>query len=331
MKKRLRLKRRKYLKCIKFFFLIGIIMTSFIFTYKYLNELKLYFSNEEFIMRLLNKSNHHLKYDNNILDKTFKLISNINIKNPVTLLENSFNYKYNDEQKLVCNDEYNPERLETEHIKDPNHIEIEKPLVYIYNSHQLENYSSVNYEAYNITPNVMMAAYLLREKLNDLGISTIVEEADLTEFIRINNWNYNYSYFASRYYIEDAISKNPSLNFFIDLHRDALSKANSTTNINGKNYAKILFVVGLEHINYQKNLDLANNINNRIKSKYPSITRGVITKAGANVDGIYNQDIHPNMILLELGGNENTIDEVLNTIEVISIILKEHLNGEETK
>ena len=87
-----------------------------------------------------------------------------------------------------------------------------------------------------------------------------------------------------------------------------------------------MFVVGLEHSNYQKNLDLANSINERIKNKYPSLTRGVITKSGANVDGIYNQDIHPNMILLELGGNENTIDEVLNTVEIISVILKEHLS-----
>ena len=71
-------------------------------------------------------------------------------------------------------------------------------------------------------------------------------------------------------------------------------------------------------INYQKNLDLANTLNHKISSQYPSLTRGVITKAGANVDGIYNQDIHPNMILLELGGNENTIDEVLNTIKELA-------------
>ena len=331
MRKRLKLKKRKQIKIIKYIIFFALICFSFIFPYKYLNKVSLYISNEDFLIALLNKSNHHIKYENDILNKTFRLISNINLKKPVTLLENSFNYKYNEQEKLVYNDEYNPENLETEHIKDPNPTKIEKPLVYIYNSHQLENYSSVNYEAYNITPNVMMAAYLLREKLNDLGISTIVEESDITEFIRINNWNYNYSYVASRYYIEDAINKNPSLNFFIDLHRDALSKVNSTTNIDGKNYAKVLFVVGLEHTNYQKNLDLANTLNNRIKSKYPNLTRGVITKAGANVDGIYNQDIHTNMILLELGGNENTIDEVLNTIEVISIILKEHLNGEETK
>lgn len=305
------------------------VVVSFICTYNYLNKIKIYSSNEEFIMSLLNNSNHHIKYNKqNILDKITTFISNININKPVTILENSFYYKYNKNTELVYNDSYDPEKLDSEHIKDPNPKEIKEPLVYIYNSHQLENYSSVNYEAYNITPNVMMASYLLREKLNDLGINTIVEESDITEFIRINSWNYNYSYVASRYYIEDAIAKNPSLNFFIDLHRDALSKNSSTTSIDGKNYAKVLFVVGLEHANYQKNLDLANTLNQKILLKYPTLTRGVITKAGQNVDGIYNQDLHPNMILLELGGNENTIDEVLNTIEIISAILKEHILNE---
>ena len=329
MKKRIRLKRRKNLKYLRITFLLILVFISFACIYNYSTKIKMYSSNEEFIMDLLNNSNHHIKYNKkNILNKVTSFISNININKPVTILENSFYYKNNQETEFVYNDDYNPEEMETVHIKDPNPTNIEKPLVYIYNSHQLENYSSANYEAYNITPNVMMAAYLLREKLNNLGINTIVEESDITEFIRINNWNYNYSYVASRYYIEDAIKENPSLNFFIDLHRDALSKANSTTSIDGKNYAKVLFVVGLEHDNYQKNLELANEINRRIYEKYPNLTRGVITKAGQNVDGIYNQDLHPNMILLELGGNENTIDEVLNTIEVISVILKEYISNE---
>jgi len=329
VKKRLKIRRKRNFKYVKFFLIIIFCLISFIYTYKCLNKIKMYSSNEEFIMMLLNNSNHHLKKDkSSFFEKMVNFISNININNPVTILENSFYYKNNENTDFVYNDNYNPEEMNSEHISDPNPTIIKEPLVYIYNSHQLENYSSVNYEAYNITPNVMMASYLLREKLNNLGLNTIVEESDITEFIRINGWNYNYSYVASRYYIEDAISKNPSLNFFIDLHRDALSKDRSTITIDGKKYAKVLFVVGLEHANYQKNLDLANTLNKKISSKYPTLSRGVITKAGENVDGIYNQDLHPNMILLELGGNENTIDEVLNTIEILSVILKEHILNE---
>ena len=204
----------KYIKFILFFLIIGI---SFIYTYNYLETIKIYSSNEQFIMSLLNNSNHYFKCNRNkFLYRVTGFISNVNMKDPITILEKNFHYKNNQNSELVYNDNYNPDELNSEPIKDSNPTKTKEPLVYIYNSHQLENYSSVNYEAYNITPNVMMASYLFREKLNDLGINTIVEEADITEFIRINNWNYNYSYVASRYYIEDAISKNPSLNFFID-------------------------------------------------------------------------------------------------------------------
>lgn len=327
MKKRIKLRKKKTFKYLQICMLLTIATISFITTCNILNSIKLYSSNEEFIMALLSDSNHHLKYNSNIVTKVGSFLSNINIKEPVSILENTFYYKQEPQSELVYNDNYNPEELNSSHIADPNPQIIDEPLVYIYNSHQLENYSATNYEAYNITPNVMMASYLLREKLNNFGIKTIVEESDITEFIRINNWNYNYSYVASRYYIQDAISKNPSLKFFVDLHRDALSKSASTVVIDNKNYAKILFVVGLEHSNYQKNLDLANLLNNKFNEKYPYLSRGVLTKKGANVDGIYNQDLHPNMILLEVGGQENTIDEVLNTVEAISVILKEHLNG----
>lgn len=323
MRKKIKLKRRKKHPKLKIMMLLSLTIISFVCTYKILSKIKIYSSNEEFIRYLLNNSSHYETSNKNILDKFTNFLLDFNLNKPVTILKTSFNY---DSNKQIYEDDYNPDNLNSKYIADPNPTSITKPSVYIYNSHQLENYSSNNYEAYNITPNVMMAAYLLREKLNNLGVKTIVEEADITEFIRINNWNYNYSYVASRYYIEDAIKNNPSLELFIDLHRDSLSKANSTIEIENKNYAKVLFVVGLEHDNYQKNLDLANNINNKIVSKYASLSRGVITKSGANVDGIYNQDLNPNMLLMELGGQENTIEEVLNTIEIISPIIKEYLN-----
>ena len=171
-----------------------------------------------------------------------------------------------------------------------------------------------------------MAGYLLKEKLDKLGVPTIIEESNISEFLRINNWNYNASYKASRFYLLDTMEKHPSIKLFIDLHRDSLSKNSSTVTINNKKYAKVLFVVGKEHNNYLKNLNLANKLNNMIKLKYPTLTRGIIQKEGSGVNGIYNQDLSSNIILLELGGNENTITEVLNTIEIISTIIKEYIN-----
>ena len=87
----------------------------------------------------------------------------------------------------------------------------------------------------------------------------------------------------------------------------------------------IMFVVGMEHAKYKVNYNLATTLNNLIKKKYPTLTRGVILKSGKNVNGIYNQNLSSNIILIELGGNYNTYDEVNNTIGLITKIIGEYL------
>lgn len=309
--KKIRLKKKFYFRNM---ILLFVCIISFIISY----NIKLYSSNEEFIMNLLNDSNYYKKYeDKNIIKKINNYLYNVNLNEPVTLLENMFNYE--------STSEYYPEVLETitKHINDPTNDVIDNPIVYIYNSHQLENYDSSNYEPYNITPNVMMASYLLKEKLNNYNIPTIVEEGNINEFIKINNWDYNYSYIASRYFIEEAKRKYPSIKYFIDIHRDSVTKEYSTAIINDISYAKVLFVVGLDHDNYKGNLDFANNVNNRLIN---GISKGIIKKSGPNVNGIYNQDISSNALLIEVGGYQNKIDEVYNTIDVLANTLKEVIN-----
>ena len=309
--KKIRLKKKFYFRNM---ILLFVCIISFIISY----NIKLYSSNEEFIMNLLNASNYYNKYeDKNIIKKINNYLYNVNLNEPVTLLENMFNYE--------STSEYYPEVLETitKHINDPTNDVIDNPIVYIYNSHQLENYDSSNYEPYNITPNVMMASYLLKEKLNNYNIPTIVEEGNINEFIKINNWDYNYSYIASRYFIEEAKRKYPSIKYFIDIHRDSVTKEYSTAIINDISYAKVLFVVGLDHDNYKGNLDFANNVNNRLIN---GISKGIIKKSGPNVNGIYNQDISSNALLIEVGGYQNKIDEVYNTIDVLANTLKEVIN-----
>ena len=215
------------------------------------------------------------------------------------------------------------------YIEDPNPIDINNPIIYIYNSHQLENYNNENLEKYGITPNVLMASYILKEKLNTMGLSTIVETTNLTDFLNVNGWDHSSSYKASRLLMLDKISKYNSLKYFIDIHRDSVSKSVSTVSINNKNYAKILFVVGLEHDNYQSNLDNMEKINKISEKYYPGLSRGIYKKSGRGVNGIYNQDINPNTILIEVGAVENNIEEVFNTMEALSNILYYYIKGEE--
>lgn len=291
-------------------------------------KFQLYSSNQEFIKSLLYDSNHYLKYEKenqNFLNRMMMSLVSIDFSLPVTLLWHSLGYKGENSHFETSSDEQATSLNIKNYIPDPNPVNVDNPIVYIYNSHQLEDYSSNNFLEYNITPNVMMASYMLKEKLNALGISTIVETSNITDFLNVNGWSYSYSYKASRFYILDAINKYPSLKLFIDIHRDSIPKSSSTVSINGKNYAKVLFVVGLDYEGYEANLELANTIDGKLKKIYPTISRGVMEKTGANVNGIYNQDLKNGMLLIELGGNENTIEEIMNTIEILSKFLSEYL------
>ena len=203
-----------------------------------------------------------------------------------------------------------------------------KPKVYIFNTHQTEGYNSNFLEAFNINNTVYLASHILGEYLGDLGVATVVEENSIVDVLNTNGWKYGYSYKASRILLENAYKKNPSLDFFIDLHRDAASYDRTVTEIDGKKYAKILFVVGLEHENYEPNLQLAKTLNERIKKIAPTLSRGVLEKKGPGVNGKYNQDFNKNTILIEVGGQYNYIEEVNNTLKIIAKVIYEYLEDE---
>ena len=326
------MKLKKIPRKTKFKAIIVLLIIYLMFTYTFYYSFKNISNrtNSEFIKFLLNNGNITIKdnkYLNKSLNNTLKFILKIDLTKPTSLFNNSvIGYTEPDIDSYSNLDKLKEVSF---YMSDPTKKEIKNPIIYIYNSHQLENYKNDNLEIYGITPNVLMASYLLKEKLNDLNVPTIVEDTNLTEFLNLNNWNHADSYKASRIFMLDKQNTYSSLKYYIDIHRDSVNKSVSTININHKNYARILFVVGLEHSNYEKNLNLANNLNSLFEKKYPGLSRGVYKKEGPNVNGIYNQDISPNAMLIEVGGVDNNIEEVMNTINAISDILKIYIGEHE--
>ena len=328
-------KKKKHLK-LKYLIYIAIIYFTFSYTFYFSLKNNDDISNEKFINLLLKNGNANILYEYdlvNVVNDTINYLLKIDFKKPVTILNNTILKQGKKEENInieYTDDYSNMEELEkiSSYIEDPNPVDVNNPIVYIYNSHQLENYNNENLEIYGITPNVLMASYILKEKLNKLGISTIVETTNLSDFLNVNGWDHSSSYKASRLLMLDNISKYDSLKYFIDIHRDSVSKSVSTVTINNKRYAKILFVLGLEHDNYQDNLDNMNKINSLAEKYYPGLSRGIYKKSGSGVNGIYNQDINSNVILIELGAVENNIEEVFNTVEALSNILYYYIKGE---
>ena len=288
---------KKKIKLSFIYIIVIYIIFSITFYYSLKNSNNI--NNKEFINFLLKGGNSHLIGDYkliNIVNNSTKFLFSIDFTNPSSILDRSITSSSKDYEH---NDDYsNLEELKkiSSYIEDPNPVDIDSPIIYIYNSHQLENYNSSNLDIYGITPNVLMASYLLKEKLNSKGLSTIVEDSNLSEFLSINNWNHASSYKASRIFILDKKNKYNTLKYFIDIHRDSVNKNVTSVNINGKDYARILFVIGLEHDNYKDNLKLSEDLNNLFNKYYKGLSRGIYKKEGPGVDGIYNQDISPNSI-----------------------------------
>lgn len=304
MKKRF--KSRKKLNNLKkiiylIFILIGFFLSYLYFYYKVRNMI----SSEDYLNYLL-KVGFNKQIDSSYIKSS--LLSNATFDNtPVT--ENN-----NDDTSQITDKSNTKEVLNST-----------KPIIYIYSTHDTEGYASSYFNIYNIKPDVKIASYYLQEKLNDLGLNTIVEKRMIKDALNKNNWVYKDSYKASRIYLENTYQNNTSLKYFIDLHRDSSLKSKTTTTIDGKSYARVMFLVGLEHDNYNANLKVATDINNLIKAKYPSLTRGIYKKSGPGVNGIYNQDFNSNCILIELGGQYNTMLEVSNTIDILAKILYDYI------
>lgn len=335
-------KKKKRFTKIKICFYLSLIYIGFSYTFYYSLKGSKVISNEEFINLLVATGNANILSKNkttNIVNATMKFIFQIDFRKPSTILNSSI-LKFGKDLKntpttktisLEYNDDYsNMEELKnvSEYINDPNPKETNSPIIYIYNSHQLENYSSQDLDIYGITPNVMMASYVLRENLDKLGVGAIVEESNMSDVLAKNGWNYSYSYQASRSLMEEKKNKYSTLKYFIDIHRDSVPKNYTTAVIGDKSYAKILFVVGKDHASWESNNNLATSLNNLIAKYYPGLSRGIMQKTGANVNGIYNQDFSPNTLLIETGGVDNTIEEVYNTMNALADILNKYIKGE---
>ena len=186
-----------------------------------------------------------------------------------------------------------------------------KSIIYLYNTHDKEKYKD--------NTSIYLATKHLKSNLEKLSIQTIQEETKTSELLDTGLDYYN----ISRNYIIK--NKMNNIAYFIDIHRDSVT--DTTVTINNKKYAKLLFVLGLDNPNHEENKKLLIKMNNYLNKNYPGISKGIYEKKGSGVDGVYNQDLGANVILLELGGIDNNYAEVKNSTEIVSLMLY-HMIGD---
>lgn len=222
-----------------------------------------------------------------------------------------------------------------ENMKSPKeisttHSTFGKKVVYIYHTHSRESflpylkYTDKPEDAYHSKANITLVGKLLGRALKRRGIGTTVDTTDIVQELDLRGLYYNSSYKVSGDQVRAALRDNKDLEIFIDLHRDSLRKDSTTTKINGLDHAKLLFVIGTGHKDFEKNLMFAHTLQTILDAQYPGLSKGIIQKDSSQGNGVYNQDISPKAMIVEIGGVDNTVEELHRSTEVFADVLSDY-------
>jgi len=170
---------------------------------------------------------------------------------------------------------------------------------------------------YHPTSNITNISDLVTQhfKMNNAIVDVL--PFDNMKEMKLTNRQFYESYAAIRPVLQKQLSAK-SYDLVLDIHRDSANHKVTTQELNNESYARIALVVGAEHPNYKLNDAYAQSLSAELNRIVPNISRGVMTKTKDDGNGIYNQDLLPQSILIELGGIENTEEEINRTIAVLA-------------
>ncbi len=205
----------------------------------------------------------------------------------------------------------------------------DKPQILIYHTHSQEAFadSVPGDESTGIVGAGEYLAQILREQY---GYNVI----HYTESFDKENRDYAYS--NSLPVIEKLLEENPSIEVVIDLHRDAVREGKKLLlEMQGRPTAQFMFFNGmsrtkkgeiayLENPYLQDNLAFSFQMQAVCNEYYPGIARRIYLKAYR-----YNMHVCPKTLLIELGAQTNTREEIWNACEPLAHALHLVLSGQE--
>ncbi len=204
------------------------------------------------------------------------------------------------------------------------------PVVAVYHSHAMESYLPCvkmvgagttgkmdAEEAFSDDPEitVVRAGQELAEVLaKQFGIPTIHSRRFHDSGGRLG------AYVQSAETVERLLNQYPSLRVLIDVHRDAPRRERTTAVVNGQSVARILLLVGsdvkLAHPNWESNYGFALALHQAMENLYPGLSLGIMVK-----ESRYNQHYLPHAMLVEMGGVDNSMEEVLRSTRMFATAL----------
>lgn len=275
----------------------------------------------------------------------FYLMTDIDIEHPVTLLNGQISAMAVSDFEPLTKDHPTPPGTDTlppqpdkqqppSPPKDDSPILSEgKPLIYIYHTHNRESFlpelngQTDPNKAYDKDKNITLVGERLYKDLQAKNIGAIQTKNDYWFKGNVKN-----EYDLSRKTAQDVLKKNSSIQIMFDIHRDSQGRDMTTTKIDGKDAARIYFIIGGSNQNWENNAEFAKKLHAKMEQLYPGLSRGVHKKIpNPAYDTTYNQDLSPHAVLIEIGGPDNTLQEAYYTADllanVVAAVAKDELNA----
>lgn len=227
-------------------------------------------------------------------------------------------------------------KIDVENImKEPLKLDFNRkgPQVLIFHTHTTESYlkdtsqidkKNVQNRTDDTRWNVVRVGEELAQDLRkDYGIE-VIHNATVHDYPGTTG-----AYGRSISTVSNILKSYPSIKIVIDLHRDALNekKLRTVTEINSKKTAKVMFVMGtnatgLKHPNWKENMKLAITLQQKLNGKYPGLARPIFISPNR-----FNQHLAKGAIIIEVGGDGNTMGESLESSKYLAEVISEVVNN----
>lgn len=188
--------------------------------------------------------------------------------------------------------------------------------IFIYHAHTTESFFPTSGERFtsDLTQTVAFLGQELKLLLEgDYGIPVLHD-------VTIHDIPRSQAYQEARVTAGKRIAAAPEIRLVLDIHRDGVPRRVSTAEINGQEVGKILLVMGTAHEGAEENMARARAFHEALERIAPGISRGIRERSL-----VYNQDLHPGALLVEVGGHENTLEEARRTLPYLAQALAEVL------
>lgn len=198
----------------------------------------------------------------------------------------------------------------------------------IYFTHSHEAYAPMlkkrqqSITVYNDSTNIQSLGNMFVNHFSQNNISADILDVDAMRVMKLQNLAFYKAYDAIRPYLKKQIAKK-EYDLIMDIHRDSAGRNVTTTTYKGVSYARIVLVIGGKNKQYQLNEAYAEKLSKQLNRLVPGISRGVMTKTGKGVNGVYNQDLSKQMILIELGGLNNNEEELNRSVAILGRAIQE--------